>query len=306
MPKTTDQLNELLTRSAGGLSFEPISKEYNSFKVILDRRTIQYILDYHNKDNRKVSRTQVNRIYRSIITDGWLLDGDPIRFNTDGNLTEGQHRLLAMLKCSPDMTFEVIIVVGVSPDCFTKGAQSKPRRAIDEIQRKYPEANPSVVSALADLLKRRKGYRLSINNAIHQYDVWNKDVESALNESGSFPLFMQKFANQTKTVIGWITLCKRYSRLDDCLTFLELVEGRLEETDERLDAVIADDFVNYWNGNAIDLTNEMRYTTLYSMLCKATDLIVMRDDGSTPFNPTIKDLSHTEMAKEGVYRRFLA
>ena len=117
---------------------------------------------------------------------------------------------------------------------------------------------------------------------------------------------MQKFANQTKTVIGWMSLCKRYSRLDDCLTFLELVEDKLRDQDEEEVTQIAEDFVNHWNGNAIDLTNEMRYTTLYAMLCKATDLIVMRDDGSTPFNVTTKDLAHTEMAKEGVYRRFLA
>ena len=80
------------------LPFNPKTDVYESFSIDLTPEQAQYILDFHNKDNRKLSKSQVTRITRSIENDNWLLDGQPITFNVDGNLTEGQHRLSAIVK----------------------------------------------------------------------------------------------------------------------------------------------------------------------------------------------------------------
>ena len=45
---------------------------------------------------------------------------------------------------------------------------------------------------------------------------------------------------------------------------------------------------------------------LYSMLCVATDRIIMRDDGMIELNVSSSNLEHNEMEKQGVYRKFLA
>ena len=80
------------------LPFNPKSDIYDTFKVDITPEMAQHILDYFNKDNRKISKSQVNKIFRSIENDNWLLDGQPMTFNTDGNLTEFQHRLAAIAK----------------------------------------------------------------------------------------------------------------------------------------------------------------------------------------------------------------
>ena len=45
---------------------------------------------------------------------------------------------------------------------------------------------------------------------------------------------------------------------------------------------------------------------LYSMLCVATDRIIMRDDGMIALDVVSQDLEHEVMEKMGVYRKFLA
>ena len=54
------------------LGFDPYSKEADSFIMELTPEQAQYILDHHNLDNRKLVKSQVNAIVKSIYNDGWL------------------------------------------------------------------------------------------------------------------------------------------------------------------------------------------------------------------------------------------
>ena len=54
------------------LGFNPISKDIEVFEQGITPQIAQYILIHHNKDNRKVTNSQVNKIAKSIRTDGWL------------------------------------------------------------------------------------------------------------------------------------------------------------------------------------------------------------------------------------------
>ena len=107
------------------LPFNPKTDVYDTFMVDVTPQMARYILDYHNRDNRKIAKSQVNKILRSIENDNWLLDGQPMTFNTDGNLTEAQHRLSAIAQCADDRVFKMIVVTGVQPDCFSRTATNK-------------------------------------------------------------------------------------------------------------------------------------------------------------------------------------
>ena len=113
------------------LGFDPLSKEIKVFEMDVTPSIAQYILIHHNKDNRKVTNSQINKIAKSIREDGWLRDGQPLTFNVDGNITEGQHRLNAIV--AEDVTVPMIIVLGVELNCFTNTAPAKPRRPEDEL-----------------------------------------------------------------------------------------------------------------------------------------------------------------------------
>ena len=287
------------------LPFNPKSDTYNCFVVELTPAMAQYILDYYNKDNRKISNSQVNKIFKSIENDNWLLDGQPMTFNTDGNLTEFQHRLKAIAKCPQDRTFTVIVVVGVQPDCFSKTAQNKARQSIDEIQRKHSKATKDQVSVLGDILKRRKGSRLKIQNAIANYENWFKNISNSISTRGDYELVVNKFSLQRKTVGAFIALCERHGYLEECKTFLELLDGELEDDEDSV-STLSYEFLKYWNHVATDLSNEKRMDVLYSLLCVSLDRIIMRDDGMISLDVLPSDLEHENMEKQGVYRKFLA
>ena len=161
------------------LGFNPISNDIEVFEHTITPQIAQYILIHHNKDNRKITNSQVNKIAKSIRTEGWLKDGQPLTFNKEGNITEGQHRLHAIV--SEDVTVPMIVVLGVELDCFTNIAPPKPRKPDDEIQRKDKSAKPAEISSLRQLLKRRQGVQLSMKNAIIQWKYWKGDVRSGLD-----------------------------------------------------------------------------------------------------------------------------
>ena len=48
------------------LGFDPISVDVDVFQVDITPQMAQYILIHHNKDNRKVTNSQVNKIAKSI------------------------------------------------------------------------------------------------------------------------------------------------------------------------------------------------------------------------------------------------
>jgi len=287
------------------LGFNPKSNETKCFITHLTPAQARHILDYYNRDNRKISRSQVNKIFRSIENDKWLFDGQPMTFNTEGNLTEFQHRLCAIAKCPEDRTFEVAVVLGVDTECFTKAATNKARKPIDEIQRKHDKAHKDEVSILGDILKRQRRWRLSMQNAISSYEYWYANIARSLKLSGDYENVLDKFSLQRKTVRAYIALCDRYGLIEECLTFLELLDDELEE-DNTETSTLTSQFVEFWNSNAVDLSNEKRMDFLFAMLCVATDRIIMREDGMIEFGVKPRQLEYEDMEKKGVYRKFLA
>ena len=75
------------------LPVNPLSKTRDAKVVAMTPAMARMILAHHNGDNRQLFPSQVNKIAQSVKTHGWLYDGNPIAFNYEGNLTEGQHRL---------------------------------------------------------------------------------------------------------------------------------------------------------------------------------------------------------------------
>jgi hypothetical protein len=51
-----------------------------------------------NINNRPLSETVVDELAKAIIDGQWQVNGDAIRFDSSGDLTDGQHRLMAVIK----------------------------------------------------------------------------------------------------------------------------------------------------------------------------------------------------------------
>ena len=63
--------------------------------------------------NRNIRPGDVARYARDMSSGKWGLAGDPVRFDKDGNLIDGQHRLQAIIRS--DTTQEMVVIRGLSP-----------------------------------------------------------------------------------------------------------------------------------------------------------------------------------------------
>jgi len=282
------------------LGFNPVSKEIQVLIANITPEIAKYILEYHNFDNRKIIRSQVNKIRESIREDGWLEDGQPLTFNTQGNITEFQHRLEAIL--AEGITVKVVVVLGVEPNCFTQCAPAKPRKAEDEIQRKDKTATPRQVSTLRQFLNRRQGEKLTINNAIRLWDQWKHVVREGRELVDGFFDSVDQFDTWERTFAAWASLMVYVGRGDVATTFLELLQ------DEILDSgstCLSRGFIDFYEAHNNYLSNSGRTDLIYQMLCIAGDRVEKVPTGRVQFGMDIGQMNHDFLKQKGFYRQFL-
>lgn len=66
-----------------------------------------------NLNNRKPSSKHVAALARDMRNGKWQLTGDAVRFDTDGTLIDGQHRLMACI--AAETGFQTVIIYGLEP-----------------------------------------------------------------------------------------------------------------------------------------------------------------------------------------------
>jgi hypothetical protein len=84
-----------------------------------------------NKENRPIKPSHLSNLARDMAAGNWRLNGDAIRFNGDGTLLDGQHRLAACIKAG--VPIETIVIRGIDHEArLTMDAGSR-RRAGDQM-----------------------------------------------------------------------------------------------------------------------------------------------------------------------------
>lgn len=87
----------------------------------------------HNRRNRNLSPTTVAKYRRDMQTGRWQFAADPIRFDPDGNLLDGQHRLTALAECGPGTTIPMLVVYGLATATQLIMDQGKKRRPGEQL-----------------------------------------------------------------------------------------------------------------------------------------------------------------------------
>lgn len=81
-------------------------------ETITPERARKYL--QHNKSNRPLRRSHVNRLRSDIENDRWQVTHQGIAFNKDGDLVDGQHRLSAIAESGKAVT--MMVTRGVQSD----------------------------------------------------------------------------------------------------------------------------------------------------------------------------------------------
>lgn len=153
-----------------------------------------------NSGNRTVSQANVKKIVRSMLAGDFVLNGDSIRIDSDGELLDGQHRLIACVESG--VSFQSIVIRGLDRSVFRTIDQGSTRRASDVLSC-IKEANAKTLAAtlrlidsyekgtidsgrrsmqdsykIIDLLKKYPGARESVS-------VVGKKLRGLISESGA-------------------------------------------------------------------------------------------------------------------------
>jgi len=100
-------------------------------EIVTPKKAMEWLK--RNVANRPLGVKRVG-FYARTMTDGaWKLNGDTIRFNGNGDLIDGQHRLSACVKA--DVSFETYVVRGLEHDAFDTIDQGKSRSIGDVFAR---------------------------------------------------------------------------------------------------------------------------------------------------------------------------
>jgi hypothetical protein len=85
-----------------------------------------------NHENRHLSPTKISHYAGDIIAGRWAVNGEPIIISDDGQLNDGQHRLLGCIEA--EAPFDTLIVFGVKRETRTTVDQGRARTLGDYMQ----------------------------------------------------------------------------------------------------------------------------------------------------------------------------
>lgn len=74
----------------------------------------QNILDHHNPRNRPIKSKLITQLCAAIKKGQWMRNGDHIRFDSNGDLLDGQHRLMAIVRTG--VTLHLDVITGLDPE----------------------------------------------------------------------------------------------------------------------------------------------------------------------------------------------
>ena len=282
------------------LGFNPISDEYKCLGIRKITPDIAaYILEKLNKDNRPISKAQLNNLEKNIKKVGWKKDGGALTFNTDGNLAEFQHRLVIIER--GDITVEAPVIVGVEPDCFTKTAGAKPRTVHDEIKRKDKSAESSEISTLNVLLKRRGEKPLNNQNCVAHWNEWYPYIREGIKMTDELRDQTNDLNSQAREVNAFATLMYFCELSDTAENLFSLIQSNLLEED---DTLLIKQFIKFFKEESAFLSNTDKSRLLFKLLCVCADRLQKKPCGSIKLDITMPQLEHSRLQLSGTYRKF--
>lgn len=170
--------------------------------------TAQYWLDKYNNHNRGMRNAAVNRYARDMMNGKWLFNGEPIQFDTEPKLQNGQHRLASVVRSGRAQKF--IVITGLPPEAQDSMDAGVRRTPGDVLALSGYGSNGKTLATVArlalqmeqavgkDMVRLTRGFTTAeIKTRIERDPALVKAVEAALTE------LQVPAALATKTVVAY-------------------------------------------------------------------------------------------------------
>lgn len=149
----------------------------SSLEVVTPQVAAEWLL--HNNSNRRLDERRV-KVYEKVIREGlWKVNGDAIRFDSEGNLVDGQHRLQAIVKSGCPV--ETFVTRGLDKEVFPTIDNGKSRTSADVFYINGVKNATIITGILKTYEELKKGHRdtkssITITN-IEAQKMYFKDAE---------------------------------------------------------------------------------------------------------------------------------
>jgi hypothetical protein len=183
-------------------------------------------LKYKNNRNRKLSKFHVSFLAKQIKAGKWMQNGESIKFDKDGNLLDGQHRLSACVAANAPIV--TLVTTGLSKESFTTIDTGKKRHAGDVLSI-HDIKNPNNVSGASRYVLNYKSGTYSKNNSSN--NPTNQDVLEFVKNTNiskvvedALSIYRKSARNLTvKMIAGLMFIFLETSSQDDVRIFFEKV-----------------------------------------------------------------------------------
>lgn len=98
-------------------------------------------------NNRKISKATVSRYASDMAAGKWLITGEPIQFDTEGRLINGQHRLNAVVESKT--AIQMLVIEGILPEAMPVLDTGRVRTAGDALSISGIGENANKIASLA-------------------------------------------------------------------------------------------------------------------------------------------------------------
>lgn len=161
-----------------------------------------------NNKNRNMRGVNVNMYARDMASGSWIVTGQAIQFDRDGNLIDGQHRLMGIVRS--DVPVMMLVVRGLDPRAQAVIDAGAKRTAADALNfRGVPNATRVAATArlclsLANGANDARNSASFTNTEIDDYRFAHPEVETAVRATGE----LHKYIPLTPSVLAycWMTL----------------------------------------------------------------------------------------------------
>lgn len=142
------------TKTQDATTFETALPRIDSSIVMVDSATASRWLE-RNIKNRPIRQITVARYRTDMEAGRWTMAGDPIRFDTEGNLLDGQHRLTALAEL--DVTLPLLVIRGLAAESQAVMDQGTRRTPGDQLALRGVKNASNVAAAVKQYLIWREG-----------------------------------------------------------------------------------------------------------------------------------------------------